>query len=137
MMRRKGQRRGRPVLAGGVYLAATSSVGGVWPAGEGRAPRGGTIVLSAEDDLADTIRPRLDAAGANPSRVHVARAVLDAGGPHGFDLGRDLQTLDAALEASPDVRLVIIDPLTAYLGKIDSQSRRSKRQACSSSAQRA
>src|SRR5207249_2537482 len=36
---------------------------------------GSVIFLSAEDDPADTIRPRLDAAGADVSRVHVLEAV--------------------------------------------------------------
>jgi putative DNA primase/helicase len=37
--------------------------------------QGIVILLSAEDDPADTIRPRLDAAGADVSRVHRLRAV--------------------------------------------------------------
>jgi hypothetical protein len=38
------------------------------PNGEGRAELGSVIVLSAEDDAADTIIPRLTAAGAELSR---------------------------------------------------------------------
>ena len=32
--------------------------------------------MSAEDGLADTIRPRLDAAGADPARVHALTEII-------------------------------------------------------------
>ncbi|MEM1331474.1 MAG: AAA family ATPase, partial [Planctomycetota bacterium] len=57
-------------------LAARVSAGLPWPdlPSESNAP-GGVVLLSAEDGLADTIRPRLDAAGADPSRVVALEAV--------------------------------------------------------------
>ena len=54
-------------------------------------------MLSAEDDVADTIRPRLEAAGADIDRVHVLTAVQDAGAVRGFNLARDLVALEAKL----------------------------------------
>jgi len=50
------------------FLAATVSTNGHRPNREGRAELGSVIVLSAEDDAADTIIPRLIAAGAELSR---------------------------------------------------------------------
>jgi len=41
---------------------------------------GSVILLSAEDDAADTIRPRLDALGADVSRVHILEAIRDSRG---------------------------------------------------------
>ncbi len=41
-------------------------------------------------------------------------------GTRGFDLGRDLPVLRSRIETLGNVRLVIIDPLEAYLGKIGS-----------------
>jgi hypothetical protein len=87
---------------------------------------GSVILLSAEDDPSDTIRPRLDAAGADVSRVHVFESVRAPRGDgsladRSFDLKRDLPTLENALSMiTPDVRLVVIDPLSAYLGGADS-----------------
>ncbi len=83
------------------------------------------VLLSAEDDLADTIRPRLDAAGADPARVVAIQAVRRtyADGQTQddyFDLTTDLLALEAAITQTSDCRAVIIDPLTAYLGKTDS-----------------
>jgi len=107
-------------------LAARVSSGKCWPdLPLVPNPVGGVVLLSAEDDLADTIRPRLDAAGADPSRVVALQAVrrMQPGGgarEDYFDLTEDLPALEAAIRATTDCRLVVIDPLTAYLGKTDS-----------------
>lgn len=107
-------------------LAARVSSGTSWPDIPILPnPPGGVVLLSAEDDLADTIRPRLDAAGADPSRVVAIQAVRRSLTPTTtredyFDLTEDLPALETAIEKTADCRLVIIDPLTAYLGKTDS-----------------
>ena len=104
------------------YLAAQVSNGGTWPNGEGWAERGDVIILSCEDDLADTIRPRLEAARADLTRVHVIEAIMsDDGKRRGFRLTDDLQRLERALQVlHGTARLVVIDPITAYMGKTDS-----------------
>jgi putative DNA primase/helicase len=103
-----------------VHMAAQTTTGGTWPNGEGWAPLGSVIILSCEDDAADTLVPRLIAAGADTSRVHIVEAIKEAGGPNAqerqFDLAKDVQTLCRAIDEIGDVRLVIIDPITAYLG---------------------
>src|ERR671912_2317219 len=48
--------------------AARITRGQALPGGKPGAPRN-VIILSAEDDLHDTIRPRIDAAGGDPSRI--------------------------------------------------------------------
>jgi putative DNA primase/helicase len=123
---------GKQVLIGGepglgksqvtAALAAAVTTGGAWPCDEGRAPRGSVIILSAEDDAGDTIRPRLDAAGADVSGVHLISAVRqgDGKGRRTFNLQADLTLLEAAIERIVNVRLVIIDPVSSYLGKTDS-----------------
>jgi len=102
-------------------LAAAVTTRGPWPNNEGSAPLGNVVMLSAEDDVADTLRPRLEAAGADVQRVHVLEAIkVDGGGRRGFDLSQDIQRLEQVVSDIGDVVLVIVDPLTAYLGKIDS-----------------
>ena len=88
---------------------------------------GSAIFLSAEDDPADTMRPRLDAARADVSRVYVLEAVRMtlADGTRTektFNLETDVATLEATLRAHPEVRLIVIDPISAYLGGVDSHS---------------
>lgn len=93
-------------------LAAIVSTGGSWPRTGGKSERASVLLISAEDDPADTIRPRLEAAGADLSRCHISREP-------GFSLADDLGRLSAAIAACPGVALVIIDPISAYLGGID------------------
>jgi putative DNA primase/helicase len=107
-----------------VFLAAVVSTGDEWPCGEGRAKKGSIVLLSAEDDAADTIVPRLMGAGANLNRVHIVEAVKGDNRKGNttrrmFHLQEDLVRLEALLSKLSDVRLVIIDPITAYLGGID------------------
>jgi len=103
-----------------LYCAANVSAGRPWPDG-GTPPVGTVILLTAEDGLADTIRPRLDKLGADPARIHALTAVKRSvdGQEVSFSLLDDLAILESAvvrLEAS----FVIIDPLNAYLQKVDS-----------------
>jgi putative DNA primase/helicase len=55
-------------------LAARVSRGRAFPDCDNPNPAGHVVLISAEDDAADTIRPRLDAAGADvDARIHPAR----------------------------------------------------------------
>jgi len=100
-------------------IASAVSRGSLWPCGEGRAPLGDVLLISLEDDPADTIVPRLLAEGADLSRIHRLAFVPGADGRRGLDLSRDVPRLETYLEAHPDIRLVVIDPLSAVLGAID------------------
>lgn len=105
-------------------IAARVSQAAAWPDGRENPTAGDVIILSAEDGLADTIRPRLDRAGADILRVHAltgVRSPLD-GAEEFFDLSTDLEALGMAIEQTPRCRLVIIDPLSAYLGNLDSHN---------------
>ena len=103
-------------------IAASVSTGREWPLGEGRAPLGNVLIFSAEDDAADTIRPRLEAAGADLNRVSIVTSVNVRRGNarRSFSLQDDLPLLEAEIERIGDLVLVIIDPVTSYLGKVDS-----------------
>ena len=102
-------------------IAARTSCGDIWPDGEGRAPICSTIILSSEDDPADTIKPRLAAAGANMDKIHIVPMVRnDDGSGRQFNLQSDLGALERAIKQFDDAHVVIIDPITAYLGKVDS-----------------
>lgn len=107
-------------------MAARVSSGTPWPDHrEAENPAGSVVLLSAEDGLADTIRPRLDAAGADVQRIMAMQAVRHRVGTgeaeeRMFCLAGDLPALDRAIDDNPDTRLVVIDPITAYLGRTDS-----------------
>lgn len=94
-------------------LAATVTQGGRWPDGA-RAGAGSVVIWSGEDDNADTINPRLRAAGANMARVHVVEGVRGEDGQrYPFDPAQDMDALREALRSLPDVRLIVVDPIVS------------------------
>jgi putative DNA primase/helicase len=80
------------------------------------------VILSAEDDPGDTIRPRLEDAGANLSRVHIMSGVRFGERSGAVRLDRDAAAIWKALRSFENPGLVIIDPITAYLGNTDANS---------------
>ena len=92
-------------------LAATVSSGGRFPDGSTIPPRS-VVIWSSEDDVEDTIIPRLIANRADRDRCHIVRAIHDKRGKRRlFDPSKDLPQLQAALEKSNDTGLVILDSL--------------------------
>jgi hypothetical protein len=102
-----------------IDLAARVTNGLPWPTGYDVAPRGRALFLCAEDGLADTVRPRLDAAGGDPRGVDVLIAVRTASGNRLVNLAADLRVLQQVVERSRPA-LIVIDPISAYLGNTDS-----------------
>lgn len=102
-------------------MASTISVGAPWPDSNGECSEvGSTILLTAEDSLSHTVRPRLDRAGADPAKVHALTTVKRDDGTLGpFCLASDLPRLEEALDRIADCRLLVIDPVSAYLGTAD------------------
>lgn len=96
-------------------LAARFSRGVEFPFQNGYLEPGVTLIVSGEDDIADTIKPRLRAAGADMSRVAtLALRVDDAGDVIPFSVPEDMPRLRDALGES-GARFVVIDPITAFL----------------------
>jgi hypothetical protein len=88
------------------------------PLPDGFTPPGplSAVLVGSEDDLRDTVLPRLQAAGADVTRVHTF-----VGRSHDGHWDRqptfpdDCDLLQEAVEET-GARLVVIDPLTAFLG---------------------
>jgi RecA-family ATPase len=93
-----------------IFMAATISRGGCWPDGT-VAPSGNVVIWSSEDGLADTIIPRLMAAGANMTRVHVLTGTEENGRQRTFNPETDLERLMQAVMSIGNVNLIIIDPI--------------------------
>ncbi len=95
-------------------FAATVSSGGTWPDGTRYATPATVLVWSGEDDLADTLIPRLIAAGAKLHNVHFVRSVADEQGElQPFDPSRDIPFLAEKLSAIGGARLLIVDPIVS------------------------
>jgi hypothetical protein len=97
-------------------LAARTSAGAEMPGG-GCSPPGNVLLLCSGDAIANTVRPRLDSAGADIPRVFFASHVCESGHDPGrpVTLPGDLPLLDRAL-AECRARLLVIDPFLAFLG---------------------
>jgi len=101
---------GKSVLT--VDLASRWSSGAAMPDGQLHAGPWPVIMVSAEDDMEDTIVPRLIAAGAHLERVTLV--------PHGstperpFEFATDLAGLER-YALSVGARIVIFDPLAAFM----------------------
>jgi hypothetical protein len=98
-------------------MCACATASAPLPCGEGMMPQGSVILLTAEDDIEDTVVPRLTAAGANLDRIHIVKMMREQNGKERmFNLSTDLDALRHKIEEIGEVVLIIIDPLSAYVG---------------------
>ena len=98
--------------------AARVTTGTPWP-DSGECPRGSVLLIAAEDDPGDTIRPRLDAHRADVRRVHLLSSVrrVDDDGPYERLITlADVDAITEALSRIPDCRLLVVDPIGSFLG---------------------
>jgi putative DNA primase/helicase len=104
-------------------MAAIVSRGGAWPDGT-KCPVGSVVFICCEDDAADTIAPRLDAARADRTKVHILDWIIEQGDQgarkRSFDIGKDADSVRQLSEQLGDVALIVVDPVSAYLGAADS-----------------
>lgn len=70
----------------------------------------GAVLVSAEDGAADTIRPRFDAAGGDPTRA------LLLGDEDPFAIPGDIPRLERAVR-QVGAALVVVDPIMAFLAR--------------------
>ena len=104
-----------------LFVASIVSKGGYWPVTNEKIKSGNVLILSDEDGAQDTIIPRLEALGANLDNIHIICAVpIENGKERSFDLTLDVEKLQKSSERISNVKLIIVDPISAYLGKTDS-----------------
>ena len=96
-------------------ISARLTMGAAWPDGLPCVISGSVMLMGAEDGLADTVRPRLDAAGADVYRVYALPTVGTAGNEHPPSIPDDIPEIEAELRAK-DALMLVVDPLMAFLG---------------------
>jgi putative DNA primase/helicase len=102
-------------------LIAALTTGGTLPNGN-RAPRMNVLMLSAEDDPAYAIRPRLEVHGADLGRVLLLKGTRKKDGRRRWlDMRRDAELMERAITAH-EIGLVVVDPLSSYLPSSDRNS---------------
>jgi putative DNA primase/helicase len=108
-------------------LAAAISTGAPLPGDTGRLP-GRVLIVSLEDHCAQVIRPRLEAAGADLTRVLILKDVAEGDGSRLPMLPDDLALIRDIVDREV-IELVIIDPFAAALSSsVDSYKDQSVRQ---------
>ena len=106
-------------------LAARVTRGDRWPVDGTQAPIGSALIVSAEDAPDDTIVPRLMAANADLSKIQIVEHVADNQSSTNvpidreLSLQRDTALLEDKIAAMGDCRLVIVDPISAFMGTTD------------------
>lgn len=91
-------------------MASTVTTGGAWPDGS-QAMHGNVVIWTGEDDPADTLVPRLIAAGADLERVYFVGGVSEGGKPRAFDPAKDMEPLKRAIEVAGGASMIVIDPI--------------------------
>ncbi|TET69637.1 MAG: hypothetical protein E3J56_09310 [Candidatus Aminicenantes bacterium] len=106
------------------FLSAQVSTGGSWPNNPNRAIESGKVlILSTDEDPNYCIRPRSEAAGANIDNILVLEGARDKRGRiRIINLTRDIHRLEDILKKDKSYRLLVIDPLSDYVGRIDQHS---------------
>lgn len=108
-----------------LYLGAIVSNGHPLPDQQGKPTLatgmpGGVVLLSAEDSVTHTIKQRLTDARANQHQIKVVTSYIDEHGDEQFlTLDADNRPLLEQVLQDYHPTLVIIDPLQAFLGKMD------------------
>lgn len=101
-----------------VAFSAAVSVGHGLPGEESCEPQH-VILMSAEDGIGDTIRPRLESLGGDPSRVHVLRTYTDVDGKEKPLTLDHIEIIEQAIQTYKPA-LLVIDPVIAFLAGVDS-----------------
>lgn len=95
-------------------IVARVTKGGKMPDGTGGGEPRNVILLSAEEDYAVTVRPRLDAAGADVSRVVTISIKTDMGTRMPDLSPKDLARVEAIARAE-NAAMIAFDPLSCFL----------------------
>jgi hypothetical protein len=107
-----------------IDLVARVSSGRDFPDGTANKWKEREVLLGVtEDGIADTVVPRLVAAKANLENVHIIKCVTPEDGDSKkkrmLMLKDDIVRIHRYLKAHPQISLVVLDPLTSYLGEVD------------------
>ncbi len=116
------------------YIAACVTTGKPFPGEPADMERepGSVLILTAEDDPEDTLIPELQACGAEMSNVFIVPSAKIGDEYTGFDLNADLALIEEVVKGqdlthgstdSDPMKLIVVSPITAYLGvKADSNN---------------
>ena len=111
-------------------MTAIVTTGGNWPVSGEKCEEGNVIILSDEDNLEKTIRPRLEANGANLEKIHYLDGIGKGDSNSDcelFNLKSNLTQLETMINEIKGISMIVIDPLSAYLAGVDTYNNKDVR----------
>ena len=112
-------------------MTSRVSRGSEWPNGENGVEPGNVLLVTAEDGLDDTVVPRLIELGADTQRIQqISLDVLGGERTESLSLERHLTLIESEVRNSSAI-LLVIDPVTALVGRRDTHKASDVRQLLS------
>jgi RecA-family ATPase len=111
-----------------IDLISRVTTGADWPDGsKNENPPGRVLLAASEDDPNDTLVPRLKAAGADLTKVEFVLGLMtekkgvnkSMNSQSHLDLSKHARFILHALQKNPDITLLCLDPITSFLGDVD------------------
>jgi hypothetical protein len=100
-----------------MMVAARVSAGRPFPNHEQfKVAQGRVLILQSEDSWASTCTRRLRLEGADMSQVHFVKGMKHKDATRPVDLSTDLEKVRQRMRELGNVKLIIVDPLDAYIG---------------------
>jgi putative DNA primase/helicase len=118
-------------------IASIVTNGDNWPFSEDQAEKGSVVWITGEESIDQILKPRSVAAGCDASKLYfvesVARASRSADGKNVvadevMRMSQDAKQLLGLKKSLPDLRLVVVDPISAFLDAADSHRESDVRQ---------
>jgi hypothetical protein len=102
-----------------MFMCSQITTGRDWPDAENTIPPGSVLIFSDEESLEYAIKPRLVAHDADCSKIFAVEHIERPDGlSDSFGIKEHIQLLNEYLDQLEDCRLIIFDPITAYLGAV-------------------
>lgn len=111
-----------------IDLASRVTHGSNEPMGYDKICKGSVLFLTSENHPTKVMRPRLVAAGADLTKVHILASSITETDSTGkkknkhIAISEDAEKIGQAMESIPDVVMLVIDPISEYMGKKDSNN---------------
>lgn len=119
---------GKSTLAS--WIAATVTVGAPWPDCPEAAEAGDVVILQTEESRGADVAARLLDFGADMERIHFFDSIDRGDGrPRPFRLQFDVDALHVLMDELPATRLIVLDPLGAFLGGLNTRDEVEMREA--------
>jgi putative DNA primase/helicase len=97
-----------------ILIGSIITRGGRFPDGT-TAPLGQVVMWTGEDDICDTLTPRLMAMGADLNNFHFVQGIKTGAEERPFDPSVDMQLLIQEIAKLDNVKLLIIDPIVSVV----------------------